>query len=136
MYLSSSSVSLVLLTCAKTAGLRGGLPIAQWLNSKCDFRVQRFVKNGRRLFAAVQNDFVIFKQQFLDGLLLPTTLLKLFSLKIVQKFPFMKTLFITLCPFFCRLFYDYFMLRHVEGSESSVLAAFTVWLSMRRFYRS
>lgn len=132
MYLSSSSVSLVLLTCAKTAGHRGGLPIAQWLNSKCDFRVQRFVKNGRRLFAAVQNDFVIFKQQFLDGLLLPTTLLKLFSLKIVQKFPFMKTLFITLCPFFCRLFYDYFMLRHVEGSESSVLAAFTVWLSMRR----
>lgn len=136
MYLSSSSVSLVLLTCAKTAGHRGGLPIAQWLNSKCDFRVQRFEKNGRRLFAAVQNDFVIFKQQFLDGLLLPTTLLKLFSLKIVQKFPFMKTLFITLCPFFCRLFYDYFMLRHVEGSESSVLAAFTVWFSMRRFYRS
>lgn len=69
MYLSSSSVSLVLLTCAKTAGHRGGLPIAQWLNSKCDFRVQRFEKNGRRLFAAVQNDFVIFKQQFLDGLL-------------------------------------------------------------------
>lgn len=134
--MSSSSASLVLLTCAKTAGHRGGLPIAQWLNSKCDFRVQRFEKNGRRLFAAVQNDFVIFKQQFLDGLLLPTTLLKLFSLKIVQKFPFMKTLFITLCPFFCRLFYDYFMLRHVEGSESSVLAAFTVWLSMRRFYRS